>query len=180
MIETDGKPEVKRVEVVGPESPFSVSTFGKPKSAKIDPNFRVLRNSDQLRIAAAIAKGDELRRLGDPTEAIAEFQKAIELNKRSSLAFYRIAEAFFEQRSYNTAANSFREALNGDLDPKWIEVWCHINLGRIYDVLGQRERALGEYQKAVDTNDDSQGAQEVAQKHIKEPYKYEGNRQAVQ
>ena len=79
-----------------------------------------------------------------------------------------------------TAANSFREALNGDLEPKWIEVWCHINLGRIYDVLGQRERALGEYQKAVDTNDDSQGAQEVAQKHIKEPYKYEGNREVVQ
>ncbi|HEU0005897.1 MAG TPA: hypothetical protein VFS12_07900, partial [Terriglobia bacterium] len=64
--------------------------------------------------------------------------------------------------------------------PKWVEVWCHINLGRIYDVLGQRERALGEYQKAVDTNDDSQGAQEVAQKHIKEPYKYEGNRELVQ
>src|SRR5262245_47207963 len=180
MIETDGKPEVKRVEVVGPESPFSVTTFGKPKSAKIDPNYKVLRNSEQLRVSAAIAKGDELRRLGEPTEAIAEFQKAIELNKRSSLAFYRIAEAFFEQRSYNTAANSFREALNGDLDPKWIEVWCHINLGRIYDVLGQRERALAEYQKAMDTNDDSQGAQEVAQKHIKEPYKYEGNRQVVQ
>jgi tetratricopeptide (TPR) repeat protein len=180
MIETDGKPEVKRVEVVGPESPFSVSTFGKPKSAKIDPNYKVLRNSEPLRVAAAIAKGDELRRLGEPTEAIAEFQKAIELNKRSSLAFYRIGEAFFEQRSYNSSANSFREALNGDLDPKWIEVWCHINLGRIYDVLGQRERALGEYQKAVDTNDDSQSAQEIAQKHIKEPYKYEGTREVVQ
>ena len=66
MIETDGKPEVKRVEVVGPESPFSVSTFGKPKSAKIDPNFRVLRNSDQLRIglcrspAAKFAEGSTL------------------------------------------------------------------------------------------------------------------------
>jgi len=180
MIETDGKPEVKRVEVVGPESPFTVTTFGKPKSAKIDPNYKVLRNSEGLRVAASIAKGDELRRLGEPTEAIAEFQKAIELNKRSSLAFYRIGEAFFEQRSYNSAANSFREALNGDLEPKWIEVWCHINLGRIYDVLGQRERALGEYQKAVDTNDDSQGAQEIAQQHIKEPYKYEGNRELVQ
>src|SRR5262245_35743210 len=180
MIETDGKPETKRVEVIGPESAFSVSTFGKPESGKIEPNYNILRNSEQLRVSAAIAKGDELRRLGEPTEAIAEFQKAIELNKRSSLAFYRIGEAFFEQRSYNTAANSFREALNGDLDPKWIEVWCHINLGRICDVLGQRERALGEYQKAGDTNDDSQGAQEVVQKLLKEPYKYEGNRQVVQ
>lgn len=179
-IETDGKPETKRVEVIGPESAFSVSTFGKPRSAKIDPNYKILRISDQLRVATAIARGDELRKLGEPTEAIAEFQKAIELNKRSSLAFYRIGEAFFEQRSYNSAANSFREALNGDLDPKWIEVWCHINLGRIYDVLGQRERALGEYQKAVDTNDDTQGAQEIAQKHIQEPYKYEGTRELVQ
>jgi aminopeptidase N len=180
MIETDGKPEVKRIEVVGPESTFSVSTFGKPRSAKIDPNYKVLRISGELRVASAIARGDELRRLGEPTEAIAEFQKAIELNKRSSLAFYRIGEAFFEQRSYNSAANSFREALNGDLEPKWLEVWCHLNLGRIYDVLGQRERALGEYQKAVDTNDNSQGAQELAQKYIQEPYKSEGTREVVQ
>ena len=180
MIETDGKPEVKRIEVVGPESTFSVSTFGKPRSAKIDPNYKVLRISGELRVASAIARGDELRRLGEPTEAIAEFQKAIELNKRSSLAFYRIGEAFFEQRSYNSAANSFREALNGDLEPKWLEVWCHLNLGRIYDVLGQRERALGEYQKAVDTNDNTQGAQELAQKYIQEPYKSEGTREVVQ
>lgn len=180
MIETDGEPEVKRVEVVGPESTFSVATFGKPRSAKIDPHYKVLRISPELRVASAIARGDELRRLGEPTEAIAEFQKAIELNKRSSLAFYRIGEAFFEQRSYNSAANSFREALNGDLEPKWIEVWCHINLGRIYDVLGQRERALGEYQKAVDTNDNTQGAQEIAQRHIQEPYKYEGTRELIQ
>ena len=95
--------------------------------------------------------------MGDTGEAIAEYQKAIELNKRSSLAFFKIGEALFEQRSYNSAANSFREALNGNLEPKWIEVWCHINLGKIYDVLGQRERALGEYQKAVDTNDNAQG-----------------------
>jgi tetratricopeptide (TPR) repeat protein len=180
MIETDGKPEVKRIEVVGPESTFSVSTFGKPRSAKIDPNYKVLRISGELRVASAIARGDELRRLGEPTEAIAEFQKAIELNKRSSLAFYRIGEAFFEQRSYNSAANSFREALNGDLEPKWLEVWCHLNLGRIYDVLAQRERALGEYQKAVDTNDNSQGAQELAQKYIQEPYKSESTRELIQ
>jgi tetratricopeptide (TPR) repeat protein len=180
VIETDGKPESKRVDVVGPESAFAVTTFGKPRSARIDPGFKVLRNSDQLRVASAIAKGDELRRLGEPTEAIAEFQKAIELNKRSSLAFYRIGESFFEQRSYNSAANSFREALNGDLDPRWIEVWCHLNLGKIYDVLGQRERALAEYQKASDTNDNTQGAQELAQKYIQEPFKYEGTQKVVQ
>lgn len=179
LVETDGKPELKKVEVVGSESNFSVSTFGKPRSAKIDPNQKILRISDEIRVATFIAKGDELKKLGEPTEGIAQYQKAIELNKRSSLAFYRIGEAFFEQRSYQSAANSFREALNGELEPKWIEVWCHINLGRIYDVLSQRERALKEYQQALDTNDNTQGAQETAQKYIQEPYRYEGTRVVV-
>jgi aminopeptidase N len=180
LVETDGKPELKKVDVVGPETNFALSVFGKPKTAKIDPSQRILRISDDIRVSILIAKGDELRKLGEPTEAIAQYQKAIELNKRSSLALFRIGEAFFEQRSYNSAANSFREALNGDLDPKWLEVWCHINLGRIYDVLTQRERALKEYQQALDTNDNAQGAQETAQKHIQEPYKPENTRTVVQ
>jgi tetratricopeptide (TPR) repeat protein len=180
LVETDGKPEMKKVDVVGPESNFSVSAFGKPKTTKIDPSQRILRISDEIRVSIFIAKGDELRKLGEPTEAIGQYQKAIELNKRSSLAFFRIGEAFFEQRSYNSAANSFREALNGDLDPKWLEVWCHINLGRIYDVLTQRERALKEYQQALDTNDNTQGAQETAQRHVQEPYKPENTRAVVQ
>jgi aminopeptidase N len=180
LVETDGKPELKKVEVVGSESAFSVSTFGKPKSAKIDPNQKILRISDDIRVATLIAKGDELRKLGEPTEAISEYQKAIELNKRSSLAFYRIGEVFFEQRSYQSAANSFREALNGDLEPKWLEVWSYINLGKVFDSLNQRERALKEYQKALDTNDNTQGAQELAQKYTQEPYKYEGKNVVVQ
>jgi aminopeptidase N len=180
LVETDGKPELKKVEVVGSESAFSVSAFGKPKSARIDPNQKILRISDDLRVATLIAKGDELRKLGEPTEAISEYQKAIEMNKRSSLAFYRIGEVFFAQRSYQSAANSFREALNGDLDPKWLEVWSYINLGKVFDSLNQRERALKEYQKALDTNDNTQGAQEVAQKYTQEPYKYEGKNVVVQ
>jgi tetratricopeptide (TPR) repeat protein len=180
LIETEGKPEIKKVEVIGPETNFSVNTFGKPRKAVIDPNNKLLRISDELKVSIAIARGEELKRLGESSDAIAEFQKAIELNKRSSLAYFKVGEALFEQRSYNSAANSFREALNGNLEPKWIEVWCHINLGKIYDVLGQRERALGEYQKAVDTNDNAQNAQEIAQKYIQEPYKYEGKTEMVQ
>jgi len=174
LIETDGKPELKKVEVAGTESSFTVPCFGKPRRVKLDPNNRILKINDEIRVAASISRGDELRKLDQPTDAIAEYQKAIEMNKRSSLAFFRIGEVFLEQRSYQSAANSFREALNGDLDPKWIEVWCYINLGKIFDALNQRERALKEYQKALDTNDNSQGAQEIAQKYVQEPYRYEG------
>ena len=176
LIETEGEPETKRIEVMGTESFFSVSTFGKPIRAVIDPNHRLLRVSDDIRLASVIAKGDELRRMGEYTAAITQYQEAIELKKRSSLAFFRIGEVFLEQRSTQSAANSFREALNGDLDPKWIEVWCYVNLGKIFDMAGQRDRALNEYQKALDTNDNTQGAQQIAQKHIEEPFKYQGPR----
>ena len=63
-----------------------------------------------------------------------------------------------------------REALNGDLDPKWTEVWGHINLGQIFDVTGQRERAVNEYQLATRTKDNTQNAQEEAAKYMKKPF----------
>lgn len=64
-----------------------------------------------------------------------------------------------------TSPNEFREALNGDLEPKWTEVWAHINLGKIFDVTGQRERAQNEYNLALRTKDNTQGALEDAAKY---------------
>ena len=173
-IKTDGDTEIKKIEMMGSEYNFSVPAVGRPKSITIDPNNKVLKVSRQTRLATFIARGDEFRRLGEPNNAISQYQRAIEFEKNASLAFYRVGEVFLEQRSTQSAANSFREALNGDLDPKWIEVWCYINLGKIFDMAGQRERALNEYQRALDTNDNSQGAQEIANKYIRQPYKYEG------
>ena len=62
---------------------------------------------------------------------------------------YRIAEIFFLQRNYQSAANAYRESINGDGEPRWTEVWSHIQLGKIFDITGQRERAVNEYRQAV-------------------------------
>jgi len=169
-IETEGNPEEKRIEVVGTSSEFSVDTFGKPKSVIIDPNNRVLRYSPQVRVAVAIRRGEQYAELSEFGEALKQYQKALETNRASSLAHYRIAEVYFLQNNYQSAANSFREALGGDLDPKWTEVWAHINLGKIFDISGQRERAVSEYNLAIRTKDDTQGAQEEAGKYLKTPY----------
>lgn len=169
-IETEGNPEEKRIEVVGTSSEFSVDTFGKPRNVIIDPNNRVLRLSPQVRVAVAIRRGEQFAELSEFGEAIKEYQKALETNRTSSLASYRIAEVNFLQNNYQQAANSFREALAGDLDPKWTEVWSHINLGKIFDITGQRERAVSEYNLALRTKDDTQGALEEAGKYLKTPY----------
>jgi aminopeptidase N len=169
-IETEGNPEDKRVEVVGTSSEFVVDTFGKPKNVVIDPNSRVLRYSNAMRVAVAIRRGEQFAELSEFGEALKEYQKALEANRGSSLAHYRIAEVFFLQNNYQSAANEFRESLNGDLEPKWTEVWAHINLGKIFDITGQRERAVNEYNQAVRTRDNTQGAQEEAAKLLKQPY----------
>jgi tetratricopeptide (TPR) repeat protein len=169
-IETEGNPEEKRIEVVGTSSEFSVDTFGKPKAVTIDPNSRLLRYSDAMRVAVAIRRGEQFAEVSEFGEALKEYQKALETRRNSSLAHYRIAEVFFLQNNYQSAANEFREALNGDLEPKWTEVWSHIHVGQIFDITGQRERAVNEYQLAQRTRDNTQGAQDEAAKYLKKPY----------
>jgi tetratricopeptide (TPR) repeat protein len=169
-VETEGNPEEKRIEVSGTSSEFVVETFGKPKKITLDPNNKVLHFSNPIRVAVAIRRGEQFVEVGEFTEALKEYQKALDVNRASSLAHYRVAEVFMLQNNYQSAANAFREALNGDLDPKWTEVWSHINLGKIFDVTSQRDRAVNEYTQAIRTKDNSQNAQEEASKYLKTPY----------
>ena len=72
--------------------------------------------------------------------------------------------------------NSFRDALRGDDEPPWTEVWSHIAIGKIFDVTGQRDRAVNEYRLAVQTNDNTQGAVNEARLYLQKPYtRPEGN-----
>jgi aminopeptidase N len=172
-IETDGKTEARRVDVTGTDSQYSVETFGRPRRIGIDPQNWLLKSTPDLAVRVAVLRGQQQVAQGDLTAALGEYQKALDANKNSSLATYRIGEIFFMQRNYQSAANSFRDALRGDGDPKWVEVWSHIELGRIFDVTGQRDRAVNEYRLAVQTNDNTQGAVNEARALMQAPYKRE-------
>ncbi len=172
-IETDGKTEIRRVDVSGTDSHYSVETFGRPRRITIDPENWLLKSTPDLAVRVAVLRGQQQVAQGDLTAALVEYQKALDANKNSSLAAYRIGEIFFMQRNYQSAANSFRDALRGDGDPKWVEVWSHIELGRIFDVTGQRDRAVNEYRLAVQTNDNTQGAVNEARALMQKPYKRE-------
>ena len=120
-------------------------------------------------------------------------REAARTNPRNSLAHFRIGEIYFQQgnadrsgsqncapsflssacysKYYMNAANEFRESLNGDLQPRWIDVWAHINLGKIFDVTNQRQRALNEYRQALRTKDNTRGALDEARKYSETPYR---------
>jgi hypothetical protein len=171
-VDTEGNPEFKKVLVTGTTSEFKIETFGRPKpdGIIIDPNNNLLKSSPQMRIRATIARGEALALVGKYYEAIQQYQQALDIQPTDSLAHFRIGEAMFYQKNYQAAANAFRSALGGDLNPKWVEVWSHIYIGKIYDVLGQRERAVNEYNLAQHTRDDTAGAQQEAARYMRVAY----------
>ncbi len=171
-VETEGNPEYKKILVTGTSSGFDLETFGRPKpnGITIDPNNNLLKSSPRLRVRATIARGEAQATLGKYYEAIQQYQRALDVQPTNSLAHFRMAEAMFYQKNYQAAANAFRSALGGDLDPKWLEVWGHIYMGKIYDVLGQRERAVNEYSLAQHSRDDTAGAQAEAARYMQKPF----------
>ncbi|MBW4026757.1 MAG: tetratricopeptide repeat protein [Acidobacteria bacterium] len=170
QFETEGKTESKRIDVVGTDSQYVVDTFGRPRHITIDPDHWILQNSPDMQVRVAILKGQQLVAQGDNPGALAQYQKALAANPASSLANYRIGEVLFMQRNYQAAANAYRDAINGDNQPRWTEVWSHIQIGKIFDVTGQRSRAVNEYRQAIQTNDNTAGALNEARLYLQKPY----------
>jgi aminopeptidase N len=171
---TEGtKPVNDRVDMVGTTADFTVNTRTRPLRVMVDPASRILKYDEKIKTQVELARGDQLSQEQAYLEAVKQYQAVLELNKNSSLAHYRIGEIFFKLRNYTASMEEFRRALDGDMDPKWVEVWSHLKLGQIFDVTGQRDRALNEYQRALQTNDNTQGALDEANRYVKKPYTQE-------
>ncbi|HXQ97031.1 MAG TPA: M1 family aminopeptidase [Candidatus Limnocylindrales bacterium] len=174
-VQTEGNPEFKTIQVTGAETPFTIDSFGRPKPGGVvlDPHDYILKASPQLRIRAIIARGESAAEQGKYMDAIAQYQNALDVQKNNALALFRMGEAFFFQKNYTAAANSFRSAIGGDTDlsTKWVEAWGHMYMGMIYDLTGQRDRAINEYRLVQQSKDNTGGAQDLAQKYMSQPYK---------
>ena len=164
------KPVNERVDMVGTTVDFTVQTRSRPLRVVIDPASRILKYDDKMKLQVEMARADQLVQQQAYLEAIKQYQEVLKLNPNSSLAQYRLGETLFKLRNYNAAMQAFRDALGGDLEPKWIEVWSHLTLGKIFDVTGQRDRAMNEYQRALQTRDNTQGALDEANRYTQKPY----------
>ncbi|HXE31645.1 MAG TPA: M1 family aminopeptidase [Terriglobales bacterium] len=169
-VQTDGATETRTVQVSGTDCTFTVDLAGRPRKVTVDPNDWILKASPELNLRVDLSRGDNLVAAGDFPNAIKQYQEALKLNPISSLANYRMAEAYFQEKNWQNAADAYRQAMNGDLNPSWVAVWSHIQLGKIFDLTGQRNRALNEYQLAIATHDDTNGALETARDYLKTPY----------
>jgi Tfp pilus assembly protein PilF len=161
------------VDLSGGAAQYSIETFGRPTRITVDPNNWLLKSTPELALRTDVLLGQQALAQGDQNGAIVAYEKALAVDRGSSLANYRLAEVYMAQKNYQAAANSFRDCLSGDGDPKWTEVWSHVNLGKIFDIAGQREHAVNEYRLAIQTKDNAQGAINEARALIEKAYKPE-------
>jgi tetratricopeptide (TPR) repeat protein len=111
----------------------------------------------------------------DQTKALPDYANDLKSTPRSSLAKYCIAEFLLEKHAYQASVNAYRDSLAGDGNPVWTKAWSHIQIGKIFDITSQRERAIAEYQLAIQTGDDTDGAIDQARELMEHPFEWPAN-----
>jgi len=173
-LEAEGGREAKTtVDLRGTSADFELSSEGKPLDVVVDPENRYLRISDAIRTSVIVRRGIQHFQREEYAEAEEQFRGALKVNSRSSWAWYNLGQLYMEQRNWQKARDAFTEALNNDLEPSWLEVWSYIRKGNAWDAEDNRDRAVAEYNKAKETGNSYNGAQQAVDKYLGQPYKKE-------
>lgn len=170
LLRTEAGSERQTLLMKGTSVDFDISTKSKPIEVIVDPDSKVLRSSEELRQGVIVRRGIEHFREQEYIEAEQQFQAAIKLNRSHSWAWYNLGLLYMAQRNWNKALDAFDQALNGNLRPDWIEVWSYIYRGNSWDAIGQRERAIAEYNRAISNGNNYDNAQATAQGFLAEPF----------
>ncbi|MFY9555479.1 MAG: M1 family aminopeptidase [Blastocatellia bacterium] len=177
-LEAEGGRETKAtLDMRGTSVDFDLTSEGKPLEVVVDPENRYLRISDAIRVSVVVRRGIQHFQREEYAEAEEQFRAALKLSSRSSWAWYNIGLLYMEQRNWQKARDAFTEAVNGDLEPSWLEVWSYIKRGNSWDAEDNRDRAVAEYNKAKESGNNYNGAQQAAEKYLGTPYKRERSAQ---
>jgi aminopeptidase N len=170
MLRSEGDSQTTTVRIEGKSEDFDFESNGQPIEVIVDPNNKILRMSDDLKVAIVARRGIEQFKEGSYAEAQQQLEAALKLDRSNSWVYYNLGLLYLEQRNWNLAIDNFQAALNGNMKPAWIAVWAHIKSGNAYDARGDRARAVNEYKKAVQLGDNYDNAQKVAQRYIATPF----------
>jgi aminopeptidase N len=170
LLRAEGDNQQTIVRIEGRSEDFDFESNGQPIEVIVDPNNKILRMSDDLRVSIIARRGIEQMKEGVYAEAQQQFEAALKLDRSNSWVYYNLGLLFIEQRNWQLALDNFEASLIGNLKPAWIEVWAHIKRGNAYDAKGERSRAVLEYNKAVQSGIDYDNAQATAKKFLQSPY----------
>lgn len=90
-------------------------------------------------------------------------------------AHYVLARIDLMQRQPSAAIGDFQATLKSSKDPRTL-AWSHIYLGRLYDVMPDREKALAEYHAALTVRDGQPDTKAAAESGLKQPFTAPGEK----
>lgn len=170
LLRAEGDNKTQTVRIESRSEDFDFESNGQPLEVVVDPNNRILRMSEDLKVSIIARRGIELMKEGIYAEAQQQFEAALKLDRSNSWVYYNLGLLYLEQRNWAQALDNFDAALNGTLKPSWIEVWARIKRGNAYDAKGERNRAVSEYNKAVQSGINYDNAQAAAKKYLATPF----------
>lgn len=176
QLRSEGSDNLKTVTVNIEEASadFNIESDGKPLEVIIDPNYKILRISDDLRISSIARRGIEQFKDGNYVEAQAQFEAALKLDRSNAWIYYHLGLLFLQQRNYDLAIDNFKAVRDlgaqGSARPSWLYVWALIKMGNAYDAKGDRARATDAYDKAAALGDNYDNAQDAVRKYQATPY----------
>ncbi|HMF58223.1 MAG TPA: M1 family aminopeptidase, partial [Pyrinomonadaceae bacterium] len=177
MLRSEGQNQTSIIFIENQSEDFDFESNGQPIEVVVDPNNKILRMSDELKIAIVARKGIELFQEGQYAEAQQQLEAALKLDRSNSWIYYNLGLLFMAQHNWQFALDNFDGAIRGNNNPSWIEVWAHIKRGNAYDARGDRARAVSEYNQAVRTGDNYDNAQATAKKFLATPFDPRGEQQ---
>lgn len=171
-LRAEGDSDIKPVTVNVDETSadFNIESNGKPLEVLIDPNFKLLRVSEDLKVSAIARRGIEQFKEGNYPDAQQQFEAALKLDRSNSWIYYHLGLLFLEQRNYDMAIDNFKATLSGTLRPEWLAVWANVKMGNAYDAKGDRTRAVAAYKRAENLGDNYNNAQDLVKKYLANPF----------
>jgi aminopeptidase N len=170
-LHSEGDSQTKILYLDGRSEDFDFESNGQPISAEVDPNDKILRMSDELKVSIVARRGIELFKDGQYAEAQQQLESALKLDRNNAWVYYNLGLIYFEQKNWQLALDNFQASLDAaSSKPEWIDTWARIKRGNAFDAKGMRPQAVNEYQKAVQAGSNYDNAQSVAKKFIATPY----------
>lgn len=173
IAEGEGELLKQTVNVEDTSADFNIESTGKPIQVVIDPKYRILRTSEDLKVSSIARRGIEQFKEGNLAEAQQQFEAALKLDRSNTWIYYNLGLLYLEQRNYDLAIDNFKVITLGDKNnarPSWLYVWSFIKLGNAYDAKGDRARATAAYTNAQNTGDDYDNAQDAVKRFQATPY----------
>lgn len=176
-VQAEGEKNAKTVtlQIDSKEKKFAISTNFKPERVVLDPNYKVLRMSEEFADLGHFAEGLQLCLLAKKyQESVEAFQKQLMVKKDHFITNCWMAYI------YSRFLNNFNEALKQlehiieNVDPKGeLELYLpfvYVLMGNVLDIKGERKKAMESYKKVLEI--DRIGTyHEMAKNYLKDPFK---------